>query len=248
MAEKKENIHKGHRQKVRNQFYEAGIGHMPDHVVLEFILYFGIPYKDTNEIAHNLINTFGSFDAVFRADLNDLKGVKGMTENAACLIKLLLPVYNRYTQCLADKQPVLLTAREIADFMRPRYEGTYNEKVFLLCFDSDHCLISTKLIATGDVSSAVFSFRDIASIVLETKTRNVVLVHNHPYAIAVPSKDDVLVTEKLRKFLSFLKVSLDDHIIIADPGFCSLANTPKFATVFYDKASNANYFEEDDDD
>lgn len=247
MAEKKDNIHKGHRQKIRNQFYEAGLGHMPDHVVLEFLLYFGIPYKDTNEIAHNLINTFGSFDAVFRADVNDLKGVKGMTENAACLIKLLLPLYNRYTQCQTSKKPSLMSAKEIADFMRPRYEGTYNEKVFLLCFDSDHCLISTRLLATGDVSQAHFSFRDIADIVLETKTRNVVLVHNHPYAISMPSKEDIEVTKKLKDFLSYLKVELDDHIIIADTGFSSLASMPRFTKVFLGDSKYVTYDDEDDD-
>ena len=174
MAEKKDNIHKGHRQQVRNQFYEAGLSHMPDHMVLELILYFGIPYKDTNEIAHNLINTFGSFAAVFRADVKDLMKIKGMTENAACLIKLLLPVYNRYAQSLKSRKDIFFTAKQIVDYMRPKYEGSYKEKVFLLCFNSDYQLINVRHIATGDVSSASFSFRDIASIVLENKTRNVI--------------------------------------------------------------------------
>ena len=230
--EKKENIHKGHRQKIRNQFYEAGLNHMPDHVVLELLLYFGIPYKDTNEIAHELLNKFGSFDGVLRADLNDLRRVKGMTENAACLLKLILPVYNRYHKCLNRDKHVMLTPKEIVEYTRPQYEGTYNEKVFLLCFDSDHCLINTKMIGSGDVSKAVLSLREIATTVLETKTRDVVLVHNHPYSIALPSQEDVDTTIEIKNFLSYLKVRLEDHIVLADPGFCSMASLQKYADIF----------------
>ena len=184
--DKKENIHKGHRQNLKKQFYEGGLAPMPDHVVLELLLFFGIPYKDTNEIAHNLINTFGTFAGVFRADLKDLMAVKGMTENAACLLKLLLPAYNRYTQSLQSNRTKFFKAIEIVEFMRPKYEGSYKEKVFLLCFDKMHQLIAVKHIATGDVSAASFSFRDIASIVLENKSRNVILVHNHPNAVPAP--------------------------------------------------------------
>lgn len=245
MAENKENIHKGHRQSVRKQFYEGGMGPFPDHLILEFLLYYGIPYKDTNEIAHNLISTFGSFAAVFRADLNDLKAVKGMTENAACLIKMILPIYNRYTESLISRNQSFFSAKEIVEYIRPKYEGTYNEKVFLLCFDSDGCLMCTKHIATGDVSNAVVNFRDIAQIVLENKSRNVILVHNHPYAIAMPSKEDIAVTRKLKAFLSYIKVSLDDHIIIADPGFCSMASMWKYTDITLGKSSDADYDEDD---
>lgn len=246
MDEKKENIHKGHRQQLKKQFYEAGLAHMPDHMVLELILFFGIPYKDTNEIAHNLINTFGSYANVFRADLKDLMSVKGMTENAACLLKLLLPAYNRYTQSLGERKPIFFRAYDIVEFMRPKYEGSYKEQVFLLCFDKLYHLISVKHIATGDVSAASFSFRDIASIVLENKSRNVILVHNHPYTVPAPSKQDIEVTRELKAFLSYMQISLDDHIIISDPGFCCLANYYKQTGLILGKTGEDYYFDFDD--
>lgn len=246
MADKKENIHKGHRQNLKKQFYEGGLAPMPDHVVLELLLFFGIPYKDTNEIAHNLINTFGTFAGVFRADLKDLMAVKGMTENAACLLKLLLPAYNRYTQSLQSNRTKFFKAIEIVEFMRPKYEGSYKEKVFLLCFDKMHQLIAVKHIATGDVSAASFSFRDIASIVLENKSRNVILVHNHPNAVPAPSRQDIEVTRDLKEFLSYMRVTLEDHIIIADPGFCCLANLYDMTDVALGRTGDKYYFEFED--
>lgn len=245
MSEKKDNVHKGHRQSVKNQFYAGGMEPFPDHLILEMLLYFGIPYKDTNELAHNLINTFGSFSAVFRADIADLRAVKGMTENAACLIKMILPIYSRFAQSLAAKSRTFITAKDIVDYIKPKYEGTYNEKVFLLCFDNEGGLISTKHIATGDVSNAIIDLRSIAQIVLENKSRSVVLVHNHPYAVAMPSLEDIAVTQRLRDFLSYIKVTLDDHIIIADIGFCSMAGIWKHTGLKLGKSSEADYDEDD---
>lgn len=232
MSENKENIHKGHRQKLKNQFYEAGLDHMPDHVVLEMLLFFGIPYKDTNPIAHELINSFGSFAGVLRADLDDLKNIKGMTENAACLIKMMLPVFNRYSESLASKTPKLQSPKEIVDYIRQKFNGTYNEIVYALCFDSEHDLISVREIGSGDVSQAFISFRRIAQVALETKTRDIVLVHNHPYSIALPSAEDVETTKRVHDFLLQLKVKLSDHIIIAEQGFCSMASIAKYKYIF----------------
>ena len=86
MAEKEKNVHKGHRQKVKNRYIQTGFEGMADHNILELLLFFGIPYKDTNPISHELMDTFGSLSAVFQASVAELKSVKGMTENAACSI------------------------------------------------------------------------------------------------------------------------------------------------------------------
>ena len=88
----KSNIHNGHRKKVKERYYANGLKGMPPHNILEMLLFFGIPYKDTNPIAHDLIDRFGSLSAVLEAKHSDLLSVKGMTENAACLITMILPL------------------------------------------------------------------------------------------------------------------------------------------------------------
>lgn len=206
---------------------------MPDHNVLEMLLFFGIPYKDTNEIAHSLMEKFGSFSGVLKADRTDLKNVKGMTENAACLISMLLPVFKRYTDDLMKEKPTLETTEQIVSFMRPRFIDTANERVYLLCFDCNHALISVRFIDEGDVASANINLRSIASAVIETKAAGAVLVHNHPNAVALPSQADISATKKAYDFLSMMKVRLLDHIIISQTGHCSMVSVPKFAHIFY---------------
>ncbi|MGN0467242.1 MAG: RadC family protein [Acutalibacteraceae bacterium] len=233
MSDKNDNMHKGHRQKVKERYYASGMDSMPDHNILEMLLFFAIPLKDTNETAHLLMEKFGSFSGVLKADIADLKSVKGMTENAACLISMLLPIYKRYNEDLVSKKPELKSAEEIVSFIRPKFVDSSNERVYALCFDNCHKLICAKMLNEGDISSAYFDLRQLASTVLETKTKNVVIVHNHPTNIALPSTDDVKATQHVYDFLKYMKVNLNDHIIVTEKSFCSMANTPRYAYIFY---------------
>lgn len=233
MAEQENNIHKGHRQKVKNRYIEAGFDGMADHNILELLLFFGIPYKDTNPIAHELIETFGSFSGVLRASIPELKSVRGMTENAACLLNMILPVYARYHADANAERPMLMTTNEIVDYMRPKFLDTNNERAYVLCFDHNHYLIAVRKLSDGDIYSTLFDMRKLACAVLETKATGVVLVHNHPNGISLPSTDDVTQTKSAYEFLQSLKVSLMDHIIISREGHCSMISLPKFAHLFY---------------
>lgn len=233
MAEQEKNVHKGHRQKIKNRYFQTGFEGMADHNVLELLLFFGIPYKDTNPIAHELIETFGSFSGVLHASVEQLKSVKGMTENAACLLSMILPVYARYSADLAGERPMLQTVEEIVDFMRPKFLDTSNERAYALCFDSEHCLIAARKLSDGDVNSTALDLRKLASAVLETKAVGVTLVHNHPNGIPLPSQGDIEQTQKAYSFLKSMKVSLMDHVIIAKSGHCSMISVPKFTHLFY---------------
>lgn len=233
MTEQENNVHKGHRQKVKKRYMQTGFDGMADHNILELLLFFGIPYKDTNPIAHELINTFGSLSGVLRASVAELKSVNGMTENAACLLNMILPVYSRYSADLAAKKPMLMQTEEVVEFMRPRFLDTSNERAYVLCFDGDHCLIAVRKLSDGDVNSTAFDMRKLASAVLETKAVGVMLVHNHPNGIPLPSQADIEQTESAYSFLRTMKVTLMDHVIISKTGHCSMISVPKFTHLFY---------------
>ncbi len=229
-----DHSHKFHRKRMREQFYETGFRGMADHNVLEMLLYFGIPQKNTNDIAHDLINTFGSYSDVFEANRHDLMKVKGMTETAACLIKMVIPVYSRYVQRLNERGPSPVEPKEVADYLRPMYhEGSCRERVFVLCYDSSDHLITCRLLSEGDICSSAFDIREFGRIVLETNCSAVIISHNHPHSISLPSKDDVRVTRKVIELLDVLKVTLKDHIIVSDNDYTSMANFRQTLPMFY---------------
>lgn len=228
------NIHRNHRQKVRERYYSGGFRGMAPHNVLEMLLFFGIPYKDTNPIAHELIDRFGSFSAVLEAKRTDLMQIKGMTENAACLLTMILPLYQRYSQELIKRRPKFDSVDDLADFLRTLYLDNNNiERVYILCFDANKTLITYRVIGEGDVSSSDFDMRKLASAVLETNADSVVLSHNHPHGVAAPSMQDGVATAAIASLLHTLNVKFSDHIIIADKNHFSMVNSPRFVEYFY---------------
>lgn len=229
MPDNKKNVHKGHRQKIRERYYETGLAGMPDHNILEFILFFGIPQKDTNEMAHELIDRFGSFSGVLEAKRTDLLEVKGMTETAACLLTMFLPVYKRYVADLNKKRPVLESRKDYVKYLRHIYLDNPNiERIYILCLDSNNRLIACRKISEGDFSTSLFDVRKIASVVLEINAKKVVISHNHPSGKLEPSKNDCDVTRELGELMRLLKVKFIDHIIITDTSYFSMVGSAKY--------------------
>ncbi len=230
MSDNKKNVHKGHRQKIRERYYETGLTGMPDHNILEFILFFGIPQKDTNEMAHELIDRFGSFSGVLEAKRTDLLEVKGMTETAACLLTMFLPVYKRYVADLNKKRPVFSTRKDYVKYLKNVYLDNPNiERIYILCLDSNDRMVACRKISEGDFSTALFDVRKIASVVLEVNAKKIVVSHNHPNGMLTPSRDDCEVTASLRDLMKLLKVTFVDHIIITDTSYFSFDGSARYS-------------------
>ena len=229
---KKENPHKGHRIKVRNRYYETGFNGMADHNVLEMLLFFGIPYRDTNEMAHELITRFGSFSAVLEAEVKDLVTVKGMTENAACLLSMIRPLYKRYMEDICSRKPVFDSKEKISEFIRSLFLDTNDERLYALAYDSGRRFIGYKNIGDGDIRSSRADIRKLSAFVLECKATGIILAHNHPHGIALPSMEDIDCTKYIYKILDALKVRLLDHIIVNESDYISMAETMRYAYIF----------------
>lgn len=233
MGSDNNNIHKDHRKKVREKFYECGLQGMAAHNILELLLFFGIPFKDTNPMAHELVNRFGSLSAVLEAKRSDLIQVKGMTENAACLISMILPLYRKYSEDLVNRKKNFKDTDELVNFLRSLYlDNNNNERIFVLCFDANNHLITYRMLNEGDINSSSCDLRKLASIVLETNCQSVVISHNHPHGVVLPSSDDINVTKALVSFLSTLKVKLSDHIIVSDKDYFAMAKSHRFCHIF----------------
>ena len=230
--QKKDNPHKGHRVKVRNRYYETGFNGMADHNVLEMLLFFGIPFRDTNEMAHELIERFGSFSAVLEADVKDLVTVKGMTENAACLISMIRPLYKRYMEDLSSRKPEFVSKEKISEFIRSLFLDTNDERLYALAYDSSRRFIGYRNIGDGDVRSSKADIRKLTAFVLESKATGIILAHNHPHGIALPSREDIDCTKYIYKILAALKVRLLDHIIVNESDYISMAETMRYAYIF----------------
>lgn len=219
-------IHDGHREKMRRRFLSGGLEQFADHEALELLLYYAIPRRDTNPIAHALIDRYGSLSAVLAAPVEDLQKVEGIGESAAILLKLVPRLCAKARLADADRQELILnTASRAGAYLLERFYGEQNEVIYQLCLDRKGKLLACKKLGEGSIASAALDVRKLVENAILHSASSVVLAHNHPSGIASPSHEDYAATDRARNALETIGVALADHIIVADGDFVSLAES-----------------------
>lgn len=215
-------IHDGHRKRLIQRFLEEGLDSFEPHNVLELLLFYSIPRRDTNELAHQLIDTFGSLNGVFNAPYEALMQIDGVGANTAALLKLV-PQLTRTYYSGTKREIILSSYDEAGVYFLPYFIGRQEEVVFMVCLDAKSRVISHQLLHKGSVNSAETNIRKIMNVALQCNAVGVLLAHNHPGGMALPSPEDVATTRYIRDALRPMGVELLDHIIVADQDFTSLA-------------------------
>lgn len=220
-----EHNHQGHRRRLKERFRQTGFEGFEKHEMLELLLFYGIPQKDTNSLAHSLLEQFGSLSGVFNASYEDLLKVQGISENSATLIKLIPQLAGAYLGDRNDPGLILDSVEKAGVFLLSKYIGVTNERVYLLCLDNKCKLLNCTLAGEGSLSRVNFQPRQILQQALQCSASSIILGHNHPYGTALPSDADVLMTRQLFEMAQVLEITLRDHIIVAGDDFVSLAQS-----------------------
>ena len=215
-------IHDGHRQRLKERFLREGLDGFTDIQALELLLFYAVPRQDTNPIAHDLLDRFGTLDKVLDAPTEKLKEVKGMGEHAATLLKLSLAMGRCYDVSKAKGETILNTIDDCANYLKPFFRNRRNETVFLLSLDAKLKVLDCREVGEGSVNYASVSVRRVAEMALASGASSVVLAHNHPSGIAVPSTDDIQTTRRVAAALSAVEIALADHIIVAEDDYVSM--------------------------
>ncbi len=228
----KQNVHDGHRTRMRERFSRVGFDGMQDHEVLEMLLYYSVPRKDTNPLAHRLIDCFGSIPGVLDATEDQLLKVDGMTKTSASLIKMMVPLFNRYKRESFEGKR-LKSSEESGKFLCNYYAGIPNERVMAVCMDASCKILAFEQISDGDAGSCLMNCRRIVELVLKyPKTTAIIISHNHPGGLALPSREDIDTTNEMIKTMRGMNISVVDHIIVAGDDFVSMASSANFRGLF----------------
>ena len=230
---KTSNPHDGHRDRLRTLFLRNGAENMQPHQVLEMLLHNVIPRCDTNELAHRLIERFGSFSGVLDAGLEDLMAVKGMGKKSAVFLKMLPGISRVYVDDKYKNGRSIQSIEEIGDFLLQLFAGCTNERFYLVCMDRTCRIQQTILIAEGTMDAVMVDTRRVVEAALGSNAACVVLAHNHPQGFAIPSERDIATTLRLVEGLSVINVTVNDHIIVADNDYVSLAQSKQYRSIFH---------------
>jgi len=227
-------IHDGHRKRVKEEFLKSGLDHMPPHRVLELLLFYAIPQGDVNELAHTLLDRFGSFTAVLEASYEELLQVPGVGPHTASLFRLITSVTRRYCTEKAEQDLTGNTVDDIARQMEARYLGYTDERLTLVCLDNNLKVLYFQFVKVGVEDAVQIQFRTLAKIALDCHATQVVLGHNHPGGVALPSLADKQTTLALARSFQQLGIRLLDHIIVTADDYVSLAQTGVLSRTFQD--------------
>jgi DNA repair protein RadC len=216
------NHHAGHRRRLKAEFLARGFDGWPDHRVLELLLCYAIPQGDLNDLAHRLIDRFGSLVGVMDASIDELKKVPGVGEHTAVLLKLFPFTGGRYQSQRSDFGQIIRCPEEAAALLAPYFYGARNEMVYLLCLDGKRKALGVRKVSEGSIHASDISIRRIVEEAMGMRAFGIYLAHNHISNLAFPSAQDWSTTDVIRMAIGGVGLELVDHLVFVDGDFVSL--------------------------
>ncbi len=215
--------HGGHRNRVKERYLEEGLDGFQDHQIVEFLLFYCIPMKDTNELAHHMIKEFGNLHDLLEADPRDIARRCDISLNTAILISLVAPLSRRYLKQKWGDRPIVNSSSKAGNYAMTLFAGRIYECFFVICLDSQNRVNHAALVHEGTINEAPVYPRLIVETALRHKANSIILSHNHPGGSLKASNADIDVTRKICQAMKPISVHVVDHIIVAGDHYVSFA-------------------------
>lgn len=213
---------KGHRRRLRERFRAVGRRGLADHEMLELLLTYAVPRRDTKPLAKALMRSFGSFAGVLDQPAEKLEAVSGIGPDSSALVSLVRSCVERYFEHGVTRAKRIEGPDDIARFVRARLGPEQRECVVMLCLNDDNRLIHHVTVAEGTANRVALYPREVVREALLHNATGMILVHNHPAGDAVPSEDDHRVTKRIQDVTGQLGIRFLDHLIVGEDRMFSL--------------------------
>jgi DNA repair protein RadC len=210
---------------VKRRFREEGLDHFDEVHVLELVLFYAVPRKDTKELARALLDRFGSLTRGLDADAKELENVAGVGENVATFLNLLRDLVRYYSIKSTAEPRKVQDLNECGEYLKNFFVGKNREEIYLMCLDAKCAVQCVKKIGEGSVTSASVSTRKVMEVALAHNAVSVILAHNHPGGYATPSGAYVATTRRIAMALDSVGIRLVDHIVVSGNDFVSMAQS-----------------------
>lgn len=199
----------------------------PDGLTDKEVLYLllRLTSDDAQTLTDRLMEVYPTIAHLIEASTEDLNAIEGMDEDSVLLLRLVPELHRRYFLSRSHVETRLKDSHDFGTFLLPYFYGARDEMVYLLMLDAAGRVLNCRLIGHGSVNSANVPFRKLVQEALTANASAVVLAHNHPSGIALPSQEDYEITLRLRETLDAVDVLLIDHIVVADDDFVSMRDS-----------------------
>ena len=190
-------------------------------------MFYAIPQGDVNGLAHALMERFGSLSGVLDAPVEELTKVPGVGVHTAILLNLIPAMGGKYLSSRSsmeadDRIDTSMAARRL---FTPYFFGARNEMIYLACLDSKLKLLGVRKVTEGIATLSEIVNRKVLEHALSLNAAVVLLAHNHPSGLALPSDADKLATKRLKKLFTAVDIELRDHLIFVDEDMVSMRDS-----------------------
>lgn len=233
-------LHGGHRERVKELFLKTGLDSFSPHAVLELLLFYAVPQKDTNPISHELIRKFGSLSGVFDAPIEELLQVDGIGKSSAVLIKMIPQLCRLYQENLDRDKTVVCDYDEAGRILLKKFIGRQNEIVMLMLLDSRERILFCGPVGEGNVNSANIYIKTVVRLAVRYNAAYAILAHNHPSGSCLPSKQDLDTTRWVYEALHTVEVQMIDHVIVSGNDYLSIARSRIMPELFNPEEDEGN--------
>lgn len=217
-----EKKYEGHRERLREKYLQGGYFAFHEYEVLELLLTYVIPRKDTKPIAKDLIEKFGSLDGVVTASIEELCSISGIKENSAIFVKLLGDLSKNLYKGEIKKEGIQLKDKSsLIRYLRSEIGFSSREEFRVIFLNNYNMLVGSETLFIGTIDKSAVYPREIVEKVLYYKAKGIIFAHNHPSGNLRPSKQDIQITEHMQEALDLIDVKLLEHIIITQDGYFS---------------------------
>ena len=214
--------YKGHRLRLKESIRAEGISIQYEHIVLEFLLFYCIPYKDTKPMTYELLNRFGNLYGVFNAPPELIENVKGITRDAATFLSAMSGICDRYVE-ESGRRERMSEVDGVLAYMR-KVVTPSTESCYVISVNNDDEIVCVEKILEGTDNALEIPMRLIVKAVLNANARRAIILHNHPSGKVMPSEEDLAHTYMMNGILDAMKVELVDHLIVYEKYAYSMKN------------------------
>ncbi len=213
--------YKGHRERLRHRFSEAGAQALLDYELLELLLFRTIPRRDVKPLAKTLLRTFGSFAEVITSSPQRLAEIEGVGDALIIDLKIIEASAQRIAKGEIMNRPLLASWSAVLDYCRMVMAFADKEQFRILFLDHREMLIRDEVQQVGTINHTPVYPREVIKRALEVSASYLILVHNHPSGDPTPSSADIRMTREIVAIAKPLGIEVSDHIIIGRHGHVS---------------------------
>ena len=138
----------------------------------------------------------------------------------------------KYLEGNVSGKKYINTTEDAVEYIRPHFATLKKEELMMVCMNNSGKILKAITISKGGSDFTEVDTRKIVQEVIMNHATQIILAHNHPGGIAIPSEMDVIITTEIAKALRTVSVNLIDHVIIADDDYVSMAQSKRFVEIF----------------